>query len=147
MRLDEFQRIQGDPSSGVFSTTPVDNFYFGVSLGGIMGLFNAAFNPHIERYNIDVGATNFALLLQRSTQFGVFELVFAGIGLTEPLDFSLGQALLHEIWASAEPAPYARYITGLVDEPLKIRAVDLQTGQELWNWQVRDTTYRGPFPP
>jgi len=117
-RLDEFQRIPGDPSSGVFSTTPVDNFYFGVSLGGIMGLFNAAFNPHIERYNIDVGATNFALLLQRSTQFGVFELVFGGIGLTEPMEFSLGQSLLHELWVSAEPAPYARYITGLVDEPL-----------------------------
>ncbi len=47
-----------------------------------------------------------------------------------------------------ETGPYVRRTDkGAVDEPLKIRAVDLRTGQELWTWQVRDTTFRGPFPP
>jgi hypothetical protein len=47
-----------------------------------------------------------------------------------------------------ETGPYVRRTEkGAVDEPLKIRAVDLRTGQELWTWQVRDTTFRGPFPP
>jgi hypothetical protein len=34
-----------------------------------------------------------------------------------------------------------------VDEPLKIRALSLQTGQEVWSWEIRDTAYRGPTPP
>ena len=47
-----------------------------------------------------------------------------------------------------ESQPYARQ-TGqaLVEEPLKIRAVDLKTGNELWSRQVRDTSFVGPFPP
>jgi hypothetical protein len=47
-----------------------------------------------------------------------------------------------------ETRPYARNTeAGPVEEPLKIRAVDLKTGQELWNREVRDLTYRGSFPP
>ena len=47
-----------------------------------------------------------------------------------------------------ETGPYVRQSeTGPIEEPLKVRAVDLQTGQELWSQPVRDTTYRGPFPP
>ncbi len=34
-----------------------------------------------------------------------------------------------------------------IDEPLKLRAVSLETGEELWSKSVRDTEYRGPFPP
>ena len=44
--------------------------------------------------------------------------------------------------------PYARQVQGnVVEEPLQIRAVDLSTGQEVWSEEVRDTTYRGPYPP
>jgi photosystem II stability/assembly factor-like uncharacterized protein len=47
-----------------------------------------------------------------------------------------------------ETGPYVfRTSAGLVDEPLKIRALDLRTGKELWSRQIRDTKYRGPFPP
>jgi hypothetical protein len=47
-----------------------------------------------------------------------------------------------------ETQPFVRQTReGAVDEPLKIRAVDLQTGQEVWNHEVRDTEYRGPYPP
>jgi hypothetical protein len=35
----------------------------------------------------------------------------------------------------------------LVEQPRKIRAVNLQTGREVWSQEVRDTGYRGPFPP
>jgi len=46
-----------------------------------------------------------------------------------------------------ETGSYTRRINDrLVDEPLKIRAVNLQTGAELWSWEIRDTKYRGPFP-
>ena len=81
-RLPEFQRTPGDASTGVFPGAAAETYYVGVSLGGIMGLFTAALTPDIERFNIDVGAINFSLLLQRSTQFSVFETVLATVGLT-----------------------------------------------------------------
>ena len=65
-----------------------------------------------------MGAINFSLLLQRSTQFSVFENVLATVGLTDPVDRALGIGLLHEQWVTAEPAGYARHVTGLVDPPL-----------------------------
>ncbi|HEY7213073.1 MAG TPA: hypothetical protein VIC28_00515 [Thermoanaerobaculia bacterium] len=34
----------------------------------------------------------------------------------------------------------------LTDQPLRLRAVDLATGQELWTREIRDTNFRGPFP-
>jgi hypothetical protein len=47
-----------------------------------------------------------------------------------------------------ETGPYSRRSkSGVVEEPLKIRAVDLRNGQEAWSQEVRDTTFRGPFPP
>ncbi len=36
---------------------------------------------------------------------------------------------------------------GLIEEPLKIRAIDLETGHEIWSRQVRDTAYHGSYPP
>lgn len=35
----------------------------------------------------------------------------------------------------------------LVEQPLRLRALDLRTGAELWASAVVDSTYRGPFPP
>jgi len=35
----------------------------------------------------------------------------------------------------------------IIEEPLKLRAISLETGEELWSKAVRDTEYRGPFPP
>jgi len=47
-----------------------------------------------------------------------------------------------------ETGPYSRQAEeALVEEPPKIRAVDLQTGKEVWSKEVRDPEFRGPFPP
>lgn len=35
----------------------------------------------------------------------------------------------------------------LVEQPLRLRALDLRTGTELWVSAVVDSTFRGPFPP
>lgn len=35
----------------------------------------------------------------------------------------------------------------LIEQPLRLRALDLRTGTELWTSAVVDSTYRGPFPP
>jgi hypothetical protein len=117
-RVGPFQTAPGDPATGVFPGPGEETCYIGVSLGGIMGTLLAALTPDIQRFNIDVGAINFSLLLQRSTQFSVFENLLATVGLTDPLDQALGTGLLHEQWVTAEPAGYARHVTGLVDPPL-----------------------------
>jgi PQQ-like domain len=47
-----------------------------------------------------------------------------------------------------ETGPFVRKIgSRLVNEPLMLRAVDLRSGNQVWNRRIRDTTYRGPFPP
>jgi hypothetical protein len=35
----------------------------------------------------------------------------------------------------------------MIEEPLRLRALDLKTGAEMWTALVTDTAYRGPFPP
>jgi hypothetical protein len=35
----------------------------------------------------------------------------------------------------------------LSEQPPMLAAVDLKTGQQLWSYPLRDTTYRGPYPP
>jgi hypothetical protein len=45
-------------------------------------------------------------------------------------------------------SPYAkRNGNEMIEEPLKIRSVSLDTGKEIWSKAVRDTKYRGAFPP
>jgi PQQ-like domain len=34
----------------------------------------------------------------------------------------------------------------MVEEPLRLRALDIATGRELWSRDIRDTAFRGPFP-
>ncbi|MED5261363.1 MAG: hypothetical protein VX574_03040 [Myxococcota bacterium] len=95
-----------------------ETFYYGNSLGGVMGIFHAALSDAITRYAVDVGASNFPMMLQRSTQFSAFEQLTEAIGLTDPMETVLGLNLLGELWISAEPAGYMRHVTGLVDPPL-----------------------------
>lgn len=101
-----FQTPAGHP---VFSD--VEMFYYGISLGGIMGTWFAALTPDIERFGVDVPAVNFACLLQRSTQFGQFEGLLKTSGLTDPMQTILGIGILQELWAAGEPSGYARHIT------------------------------------
>jgi len=103
--------FQAPSGEGVFPGPSAEMFYYGISLGGIMGTWFAAMSPDVERLNIDVPAMNFGMLLQRSTQFGAFELLLAGIGLTDPLNTLLTLSLNQEVWVRSEPAGYVRHIT------------------------------------
>jgi hypothetical protein len=95
----------------VFPAPEVEMYYYGISLGGIMGTWFSALTPDIVRFGVDVPAINFACLLQRSTQFGQFETLLRGIGLTDPMQTILGLGLNQELWAAGEPSGYARHIT------------------------------------
>lgn len=35
---------------------------------------------------------------------------------------------------------------GLISQPLMLRAIDLESGQEAWARELRDTRYQGPYP-
>jgi hypothetical protein len=35
----------------------------------------------------------------------------------------------------------------VIDQPFRLRAIKLETSNELWEWPFRDTAYRGPHPP
>ncbi|MCH6562755.1 MAG: hypothetical protein IH800_10120, partial [Myxococcales bacterium] len=97
---------------GVFPGDSEEMYYYGISLGGIMGTFFSALTPDVERFGLDVPSINFACLLQRSTQFIEFELLLDTIGFTDPMQELLGvSSLIQELWVSAEPAGYARHIT------------------------------------
>jgi hypothetical protein len=116
-RLPAFQRVSGDPATGVF-TPDAEAFYFGVSLGGIYGTMFAALNQDVIRHNVDVPAMNFSVLQQRSTQFTLFQTLIHAVGLSDPMQLAIVIGIQHEMWVSADPAAYVRHITGDVEPPL-----------------------------
>jgi hypothetical protein len=96
---------------GVFAGPQEEEFYFGASLGGIMGLMFTALSPDVVNANVDVPAINFSLLLQRSTDFTDFEAALALTGITDPIQTALVLGIIHELWVRGESAGYATHIT------------------------------------
>jgi hypothetical protein len=117
-RLTAFQRVPGDPSTAVFPGPGPEMYYFGVSLGGIQGAVQAAYNQDIVRFNLDVPGMNFSILEQRSTQFPVFLQLIKNVGLTDPMELAVVLQIQHEMWAPADPAGTIRHVTGTVEPPL-----------------------------
>jgi hypothetical protein len=106
----------GDPSLGTLAVGE-PTYYFGASLGGIMGLMFAALSPDVERVAVNVPAINFSFLLQRSFAFSPFS-AFLNVFEPDPLRQALGLQVLHEIWVRGESAAYANHITGQPLAPL-----------------------------
>jgi hypothetical protein len=96
---------------GAFAGPQAEEFYFGASLGGIMGLMFTALSPDVVNANVDVPAINFSLLLQRSTNFSEFETILALTGLADPMQRALAYGIIHELWVRGEPAGYATHVT------------------------------------
>lgn len=85
-------------------------YYWGASLGGIMGHMFSALTPHVERHVLDVPAINFSLLLHRATPFVTFEGLQTLLS-PDRMDQSIGIGLTHELWVRGEAAGYATHIT------------------------------------
>ncbi len=107
--------FQTEGGTGIFPGPETEMFYFGSSLGGIMGLMFAALTPDVERLHVDSAGINFSGLLPRATPFDPFKQVLESVGLTDPMDLVLVITLGHELWISAESGGYARHI---IDDPL-----------------------------
>lgn len=97
--------------AGVFPGPEVEQFYFGASLGGIMGLMFAALSPDVERVLVNVPGINFSLLLPRSVAFLAFEAAIRLTGVTDPIQQRLLVLLTHELWVRGESAGYATHVT------------------------------------
>jgi hypothetical protein len=109
-----------DPlAEDVFPGASTEMFYFGASLGGIMGTYFAALTSDVERFNVDVPGMNFSFLMQRATPFKDFDLLLALIGLTDPMDTVLGLGLIHELWVRGEPAGYMESLAAEVEAGTK----------------------------
>ena len=113
----EFQDAQGNPLLPVPEDDPDSgHYYYGISMGGVQGLFHAAISTDIEKFGIDVGSMNFSGLLPRSTQYDFpgdplsIRNLLALIGLGDDLDVAIGLALLHELWVAADPAGYMTHV-------------------------------------
>ena len=98
------------PSGGGSIATDLKPYYFGASLGGIMGTMFAALTPDVDKFNVDVPAINFSLLLHRATPFLQFEQLVQLLN-RDPLEQALGLGLQHELWVRGEPAGYATHVT------------------------------------
>lgn len=115
-----FNGIEGveAPGGGPVIDASGQTYYFGASLGGIMGLMFAALTPDVERLNTDVPAINFSLLLQRAKPFKPLQ-QFLSVVDPDPLTQTLGLQILHELWVRGESAGYAHHITGNTLAPLE----------------------------
>jgi hypothetical protein len=56
--------------------------------------------------------------------------------------FVIGASLIHDVSRRA-----VRVGDTWIEEPPKLRAIDVQTGSEQWIWPLRDTAFRGSLPP
>jgi hypothetical protein len=114
MKLGAFNRhpaFQTPSGRGVFAGPAAEMYYYGISLGGIMGLMHAALSPDTTALAIDEGSINFSVLLQRSTQALVFEAAFIATGIIDDIQAALLLSMTHELWVRGESAGYATHIT------------------------------------
>ncbi len=84
--------------------------YLGISLGGIMGIYFAAFSPDVANLAVDIPGANFSLMVQRSAAIGLIQTLVNGVN-DDPMTQALMWGLLGELWARGEPAGYLTHVT------------------------------------
>ena len=103
--------FQSPSGVGLLVGADQPGYYFGASLGGIMGLMFSALSPDIVNANVDVPAINFSILLQRATPFIPFEQALLLSGISDPMQQALLIGVINELWVRGESAGYATHIT------------------------------------
>jgi len=88
--------------------------YYGISLGGIMGAVFMAYDPDVTRGCVQVGAGEWSLLLQRSSNWRLFLLIIDN-SYPDKLDQQLLLALAQLLFDAADPIHVAPHV---VAQPL-----------------------------
>ncbi|MEX1368857.1 MAG: hypothetical protein AB1Z98_37360 [Nannocystaceae bacterium] len=103
--------------AGGSAIDPDERYYFGASLGGIMGSVYMAITPDVVRGGLGVPGQSFNLLLSRSVLFDPFFSIL-GSSYEDPRDIQLILSVAMQIWDRAEPTGFSKYIReGLADTP------------------------------
>ncbi|MEM7154625.1 MAG: hypothetical protein AAF799_17385 [Myxococcota bacterium] len=88
---------------------PNERYYFGGSLGGIMGSVYMALTTDVERGGLGVPGQSFNLLLPRSVLFDPFFDILTAT-YDDPRDIQLILAAAMLLWDRAEPTGFSKYI-------------------------------------
>jgi hypothetical protein len=106
--------------AGGSAIDPEQRYYFGASLGGIMGSVYMALTPDVERGALGVAGQSYNLLMSRSALFDPF---FDILRFTydDPREVQMVMALMMLLWDRAEPTGYSKYIrTGELSMPHEV---------------------------
>jgi len=86
-------------------------YYMGYSLGGIYGGTFMALSPDIDRGVLWVGGSGFASMIERSTNYNQFELIFNSIlGYPDRNDRAILISMGQQLWDSTDPDIYLNFI-------------------------------------
>jgi hypothetical protein len=80
---------------------PTKVFYYGISQGGIFGTAVMAYEPTVLRGVLGVGAANYSMLLERSTDWPVYRTIVQG-AYPDALDVALAISLFQMRWDKVE---------------------------------------------
>jgi hypothetical protein len=100
---------------------PSQRFYYGISLGGILGTLYMTLSPDVQRGALDVMGTPFGLLLARSAAFdSFFDIALAAY--EDPRDLQLALALVQLFWDRAEPIGFLPQLQAQSQQQVMMRA-------------------------
>jgi hypothetical protein len=101
-----FRKPNGDPL-----VDPTKVYYYGISQGGIMGTTVCGIDPVIEKCVLQVGASNYSMMLERSHDWPTYRTTLIG-AFPDPLDTSLIINLLQWDWDRSEATSVSDIILG-----------------------------------
>ena len=102
---------------GVPLIDPTRVYYYGISQGGIFGGTFMSYDPFVTRGVLGVPAANYSMMLERSTNWPIYELILRG-AYPNVIDGQLLLGLMQMHWDRTDPASTAPYLTGGVGQPL-----------------------------
>ncbi|HUJ61734.1 MAG TPA: hypothetical protein VLX92_24690 [Kofleriaceae bacterium] len=88
---------------------PTKVYYYGLSQGAILGTAVMAYEPTITRAALGVGAANYSMLLDRSTDWPTYRAILNG-GYPDPLDDTLVISLCQMRWDKTEGSGVANSV-------------------------------------
>jgi hypothetical protein len=148
-------RLFVDPEQGNRSLVdPAKVTYYGLSQGGIFGTTVMAYEPTITRAVLGVGAANYSLLLERSSDWGSYRTILAA-AYPDPLDIMMAVNLFQMRWDKTEGAGVAHTVlqgtpTGVPAKQIlmQIAIADDEVANVASYWQARSMgiPVLGPSP-
>jgi hypothetical protein len=105
MAADLFVDEQGDSL-----VDPTRVYYYGLSQGHIFGSSIVAYDPFITRAVVGVGAANYSMMLERSSDWPTYEATLAGSYLS-PLKIAIAIHLMQMFWDFTDPATTSPYVS------------------------------------